>query len=330
MPQKRTLERTVYPFKVGEGALDRCALRLAGSDAFDPHVVSFDLDPSGEPDALHPELFLSLSPAHVEEKAGLPARSMRLWVVEEHSMARITRVAATWQLHEVPQSHRIDFAPEAYGSQSFSLRLAIALAEQRDRAAANGTAWRRGSLLCEKAFVIRRPTSTSLLPVRNTSFAAQGWEPSAIWYVQWHDLQAPHEASCEEALEVHLNKDLPALQALWSSSARRNPSRRPTANMVQRTIGAAILAEVSVAILGKLFDLRSGGTGEVDIADESIAGALLANLTDALNTTRDHLIELAGQKPGDLTRRIQALVDCGKVFGVDALHDIDAVGEGLR
>lgn len=255
MKARRQLVRMVRPFAVANRALAACALRLEANEDFSPTVTTFDLDPISpdESRGLHPELRLELDPEATAREARIDADSIQLALSEEQPMAKINRLITRWPLGEIPRTYSFEIPADAYGQEAMEIRLSLVLSGRRSRKPADVTAWRPGSVLDERSWIIKRPTTRTLLPVENTSFESRGWDRNALWFIEFQDLASPQETRPEEYLQIHLNKDLPALQRLWAPSARRDPARRVVAGITQLTIAGSILSEMSVSVLGSVY-----------------------------------------------------------------------------
>jgi hypothetical protein len=310
---------------MSDGALERCALRVDAAADFLPEKTAFDLEPvhSGEGAPLRIELRLFPDAPLAVSDTGLPMSAMALAVLEEHPSARITRTRGKWSLSEVPSLFSLELAPDAHGPDVIEIRIVIVLRDRRDAAQRSGSAWRAGSILATKSFAIRRPQAKSLLQVRNESFSEMGWDTKALWYVEYIDLSAPHEMEPDEVLRVYLNRDLDALQALWSPSATRHQGRGAVARMVRPMIAGEILASVATVVLGVAQRLKADGGPAFEIAENSLVRLLIDGLRRGVELEEARMLQTAADKPGELARKIQHLVGAGRAYGADALGALD-------
>lgn len=318
----RTESREVWPYAHSPNAFDGMALRFDPNGTFEPTQSTFILDPEAglaEQDQLTLEVQLDFDVDALLDEVALTAADVDLTVTVEHPYARSAVVVHRWPIASSPRRCAAVLGPQDYSAGELSLRVA-AILNRRQKRAAVGRAWRAGALLAERTFSIHLPRTASLFNVENTSFKERQWDPNALWYVRFRDLPAAPEARPEEVVEVHLNKDLEALQFLWSPGAtRRGPAIRVGANMVRQLIASEILAEIAVAVLADFRRVRRDDP-EAEPADLSLTKAVINALSE-LSLPTDGLLDLATEDPGELRRRIQHMMGVGRSFGAQPYRD---------
>lgn len=318
----RTEAREVWPYAHSANALDGMALRLDTNAAFEPTQSTFVLDPEtghGEQTRLTLEIQLDFDSDALLAEVALEAADVDLSLTVEHPYARSSVVVQRWPIAEVPRRCPVVIEPEDYSAGELSVRVAAILNRPLKRSE-RPRAWRAGALLAERTFSIHLPRTASLFNVENTSFAERKWDANALWYVRFRDLPAASESHPEEVVEVHLNKDLEALQFLWSPSAtRRGPAIRVGVNMIRQLIASEILAEIAIAVLAEFRRVRRKDPDAVP-ADISLTTAVI-NALGELSLPMDRLLELAADEPGELRRRIQHMMEVGRSFGAQPYRD---------
>jgi hypothetical protein len=209
----------------------------------------------------------------------------------------------------------------------FDIRLLARRAEEADRGRdADGSAWRKGSVLAEKRFRIRRPHSETLFPVKNTSFERRGWESEALWYVEPLNIEECNEQSLKEVVLAHVNKDLDALQFLWNKSTpRRGKVPRIAANMVRKQIVAGLLHTVCRLVVCEANE-KKGEEAQIDPDNGSATDVVLNLLEDVLSEEEQRKnVQLMVEYPEEVERKLQHHVGCGDAFDESVERDLREV-----
>lgn len=317
-----THKREIWPFRRSPDAFEDTAMRTDASADFDPAESVFIIheDEADVPETLEVEIRFDLDDAEIEEAAGLPSSKIDIAVVLEQKSVRVSRVLDRWALEDVPRHWESSFRPADVTTRN-TIRTVAILNSQRDRSSSNA-ATREGSLLAERTFVIRRPISESLFPVKNTSFKERDLDQQALWYVEYHSPEEAHQLRPSDVFSVHLNSDLEALNHLWlKSTPRRGSIPRVMANMVRKMVVAGIIGDVSVALLGRFYRMREDDP-DLSPEEESTVEMILNFLETKVGKPVDDILYMASENEGDLRAAIQHAVDCGKAFGLEPLHRI--------
>lgn len=330
MTEHRTLRRQVWPFARSEGALDAIALRLNATDEFDPAKTSFLME-APEPGEVRPiylDLRLRLDGNAIAQAALVPIEAVSLCLLLEHTPARTVERLAEWPITGVPPRWEHEVPPLAYSGSELRVRLSAVFTAPTGPHQKPSTAARRpGSILCDKAFAIRAPQSKSIFKVENTSFSLKGWEP-AIYFLDITDPIGAMTDPPEDVLEVHLNKDLPSLQYLWTRAATQHgPATRVAANMIRKTVLASVLADMAIPVLAALCQDSKSEEAVLPPEPGSLAERLLQTLCKLLRLSQGALVTLANDRPGELRRRIQGAVGVARAFDQDALSALREVAQ---
>lgn len=328
MTLKRTLTRHTYPYRFSPQALRRCAIRVNESGEFDSTKSTFDLlEDDRDPPELSIEVQVKVDLDLLESETGIGRDRIAVLVVEEQPSFRRNLVHHSWVSCSVPgDPARVRIAPMEYGSRKFRVRVVCVL-DTVSTTPGIHEARRKGSILSERDFLFRVPTSPSLFNVENTSFLARGWDPKAAWYCEFTGLESVGSAPPEDVVTVHLNKDLPALQLLWTPSATRRPNLRTTAHMVRSLVGTQILIDVFQAVVSKYCSVTRARERELEAEDGSMLALVRGTVKKTLQVDLEDLVDLYEDDPGEISRRLQAATGVGSSLGQNALGDLDAGGE---
>lgn len=314
-----THKREVWPFLRALRTFETTALRIDAESDYDSGESVFICHETDAevPEALNLQIRFDVDAHEVAQATNLPTSRIDVVVVLEQKSVRVARVLERWPIEDIPRYWEHTLRPEQT-TERIEIRLAAVLNNQRGSTNSEA-AWREGSLLSDRTFVIRRPVSESLFPVHNTSFAKREWDQQALWYVEYDSPEDAHQLKPSDVFSVHLNSDLDALNHLWlKSTPRRGSIPRVMANMVRKTIVAGIIGDVSIATLGRFQRLREEYP-DVNPEPESTVDLLLKFLKEKVGKPTDDILEMAAADEGKLRAAIQDIVGCGKAFGSEPL-----------
>lgn len=311
----------VWPFDRSDRALDKVAMKLGRDSTFDAGRTTIVLEPAadGAPRDIPLEVLLDPDVQAIEADCGIGRDRVYLSVVVSDVLARVTWEEKRWPLDRVPRIWKLTLRDCSGGPVRVKI-VATLRGSQPRGLSSRSVAFRDGSVLAQKVFSLSIPLSRSLFPVENTSFRDQGWDPNALWFVEWRDLDGAHLVSPEDAVVVHINKDLPALQELWRPAATRSNSlQRTTANMVRELVAAEILTELCCAAFGSFCRARASDA-TLTAEPESLTGRLLEVMQRRTGIVKDAPLLWAKDSPGQISISIQGLMKSGASFDLDALN----------
>jgi hypothetical protein len=291
-PWRRQETRAVRPFRSADDYLTGTALRLYADDPFKPDeaVLAESVDVS----RLALAVRIPKVPSDFEEVVGIASKALRLTVTIEDMLFKNSIV-----LHSVPlleaSNGQVDMEVEhdqvSHLSWAGEMRVhvAVILASARDGEA--GTAWRVGSWVARKTFVIGKPrdiTSFKIDSVEPDFFEKRGLPPGATYLV---DVDQDLNQGCEnvpELIRVYLAKDV------FVALARAEGS----------TAALAILREIYVDVVGTVL-----GTGYRRLRGEAVApGSILdvvtARLSKSTGLSPKRIRELASHPSGAEIRAV--------------------------
>ena len=318
MRTRREIARDSRSFPFFPRALSGCALRLSGDQHFDSGLSAFVVDDRVPTQPLEFEVQLEASLDGLARQAGVPSEALALSVVLEQEDLKDHVVLQSWTGADLPKKWSATVPGEQVGHRRVAVRVMAHL--DREREAAADRAWRNGSLLAEREFVISFQGTASIFKVAWESFRQKGWDPEAIWHVEFHVLDGFHELSPEEAVSVYTNKDLPALTWLLSSSASRHAKMATPSKMTLRLVAAMAVADIAGPVLRDLRDRAE--TAEVDpeaVDPETLAGRVVDAL-GRLGIRPEGAMHLASEQPSELRERLQSLTKVGTVLDRQAME----------
>ncbi len=312
----RTESREIWPFAHARAAFDNCALRLDPNEEFDPRRSTFALDEQGLARDLPYELLLRVDARRLRETTEVAAREVDVALVLENDAAKRHEVLKRSSLEELPSRFE-GMVPQARsGPRRVRFRLVALLNRERPRSRSGRFAWRVGSVLAERRFSVG-PSPDSLFRVHWTAFAEQGWDPRALWYVHARNIDLLcSDADPEEVIQVHLNKDLPALHALWEASATRNQDLSPVAALLRPLMASETLSGLATVVLRQLGHLQ-GERDDFDpeqIERSSLGAIVLTGLKKGTRLSTAELIRLATDEPELLKMKIQGAIAVGRNY----------------
>lgn len=322
----RTESREVWPFAHAAGVFRTCALRVDENDDFDPNRSVFALDEAALERDLRYELRLKVDTSGLTARTLTPAHDIDVALVARNDDAKRHQVLSRANLTALPARFEGTLPRSRWGPRRFRLHLVAFLNREKTSGQGRHTAWRLGSTLADRAFVIG-PAAGNLFRVHWTSFAAQGWPPRALWKLEVRTLEhVTAEVDPNEVVQVHLNQDLPSLVALWEPSASRNQRLGPVAAMERPLIAAGIWAQLGVCVLRRVDRLmRESEEFDLDQLDRrSLAGAVLEGLRKATGLDSAELVRLAKDEPWVLETGVQQAAGVGKAYDQAALERLRA------
>lgn len=314
--RSRTELRETWPFRTYEQAFDNCALRLDTHEQFDPGRSTFtvEVEQVGGPALLHVELKLEVSAKAIGDATRIDVDNIDVAVLVQNDDAKRHEDIQRWPLQSLKHRHEFRISDSRYGPRRIYIVLAAYL--NTEIPVEPGRAWRRGSLLSERRFVIVTPASASLFRVDFTEFSKHGWNPDALWHVDFSQLEAVAELSPEEIVEVHLNAELPVLATLFQAKATRMPKLSSVAAVVRPLVTAEILFDVFAEVL------RAVGRLQEDDSVFSLDALEPGSLAERVVTTireQTHLdpaaaVDAAASNPALLKETIHGLVGVGRAY----------------
>ncbi len=323
----RTESREVWPFAHAAGVFRACALRLDENDEFDPNRSTFALDEAALERDLRYELQLKVDASGLTSKTFTPAHEIDVALVAHNDEAKRHQVLRRVPLTGLPAKLQGTLPRAGWGPRRLRLHLVALLNREKPPGQGQHTAWRLGSTLAERAFVVG-PAAGNLFRVHWTSFSEQGWPPRALWKLEvLKDLEhVILEVDPNEMVQVHLNADLPSLHALWEPSASRNQRLGPVAAMQRPLIAASIWAQLGVCVLRRVDGLmQEDEEFDLDQLDgRSLAGAVLEGLRKATGLDSAELVRLAKDEPWVLETKVQQAAGVGKAYDQAALERLRA------
>ena len=318
-PARRVHRVPNWPHLYSEKAFDTCALRLDSNDRFDSTHSSFVLGPEEEVLCTPLELDFNLPVVSqvLADNVGHTKESIDVLISLWNRGARHAVVLQKWAVGEVPTSFTVSVQAGEFGPGDLDIRLSAVLTKEASEKGMRAV--RLGSTLAERIFHIRRPIAECLFPVHYTSFSSRGWPKKAAWNVDFLQLDACHEES-EGILEVHINKDLPALHKLMEIGSSRKEKLQLTSAITKKVVTAEVLGEVAVRVLAKAWDFRQE---ETEIHTDSFAHRLAKGLGKALKSDEDKLFRQAHESPADLRMAVQNMLRLGDAFNENALRKLE-------
>ncbi len=322
--KSRTESRVVWPFTHSEHFFDRCAIRISSTEEFDSQRNVFAVENLSEyGGSLNLDLSISIDPSELESEVNLRQQDVSVLLIVENEEARLNKVRKIWLLADLPREHSTVILPGDLSPKGIGIVLVAVLSTVRD-ADDSGRAWRPGSILAERRYRIVPPASASLFQVNFTDFESRGWDNRSLWRVDFRALESCDEAPPEDTVEVHLNKNLPLLYALFSATATRNPKLSPSASLVRPLVTAEILHDVCCRTLQHLAKYR--GSNEDDyqspvevVQPGTLADRVLLALEGQAAIPPAEAIRLAAEDPETLKNRIHGMVAVGRAFSQEAL-----------
>lgn len=306
----RTLGRPSWPFNLADDALRDCALSL-WAEPFDATRSQFAVEEAAGfgTRSLDYELKIVVRPSEIASQCGISTTDLALVLHRYNDDAKRHVELERWQLEHVPTNYKGTLLLGTYGPKSVDLGLAVVL--DKPLAPKIGRAWRLGSSVAARRYSIALPTADTLFRVDWTEFSGRGWPPEALWHIVIRHGVEADTATADELVEVHLNSELPALVVLFSASAGRDANLSPAAAMVRSLIGAEVLFDLALGVLGELYRQFEGE--EPELAEESLAKRLIETLGER-GLSRREAQRLAVESPAELKDHVQAIVGVGRNF----------------
>jgi hypothetical protein len=312
----RTESRELWPFAHSDGTFDTSSLRLAPTEDFDPSRNKFALEDEQLDDAIQYEFKLDVDASSLVRTVQLDARDIEVVIVRENDDGKRRVALHRYPLSKLPRNLDGTIRPEDYSRRRLVLRLVAALKTGRQLGGRASVAWRQGSILAQRAFVIG-PAPDTLFKVHWSPFAERGWEKEAISYVELRDPRLlGADVEVDEVLQVHLNSDLPLLVAIWKAGATRDTRYGPFVASFRPLVAAELLHELAVVVTRYVAGLRKV-EADYDLEDldpASFAARVLTGLARALGSSKEELFQEAMEDPERLRVRVQDVVGVGRGF----------------
>ena len=319
MRTRRRESRESWVFKHFPTALRACALRINPNEAFDPVTSTFAIDDMQSPEGQYVEVFLERNVARsVADQAQVSLDDLEFVLLYSNADSR--RLTPLWRSSASGHPRRWSghIASSTLSPRRYELILQLILA--RNCRQHLGRPWRQGSVLADRSWTITSPKASSLFTVDWTCFSErEGWDRDAMWRVEFMGSDGFDSASPEETVRLHVNKDLEALRALFSRSARRSPRLGSVTAVLMPVVLSGVTTEILACVLRWAHPLVSDGELDLsEIQSDSLAGRVFEAAKklglDAVEAGR-----VAVEEPGRLAMLVQGHFKIGQSLGSAAL-----------
>jgi hypothetical protein len=314
---RREIARESRSFPYFHTALKACALRLDGTQPFDSGQSAFVLESDQLGQVVGFEMYLDANLESLARQSSVSPSAVQLSIILQDEDTKQHRILASWGHSDMPSIWQGSIPPSEMGDRQVMVAVVVHLNQSLARSL--DSAWREGSILAQRAFALAFQGYASLFRVSWESFKDRGWEPSALWHVDFRISEAFDESIPEEAVLVYTNRDLPALNYITSTSALRHPKIGLLAKLVLRFIAAMAIADIVVPVLLDIARrIESGELRGDDIDVDSLSGRVLSTLREG-NLSQDEALRLARELPAELRERIQGMLKLGASLDYSAL-----------
>lgn len=267
--------------------------------------------------AQHIEIMVDLNADGVAQQVGLPVDDLGLRLVYSNPASRryVTLWTSPLRGHERSWVGTIPRAYMRSGRTVLTLYLQLAVAQDHRF----GRPWRTGSVLAERSWVISDVQAGSLFEVNWTSFSERTWAPSAVWRLEIDSSERFDRVSPEQAVTLHVNKDLVALRQLLTGAAKRSAKLAPIADLVERLVLAGFVVELLGHVLRWLNEMIERESLDLgDVEPESLVGKVL-DAVKKLGLAPEVALEFAATDSGELTTAVQDHFRVGRKLSEQAL-----------
>lgn len=319
MRTRRRESRESWSYRHSSTALRACALRIDPHDTFDPATSTFSVDELPETEGQYVEVLLELNVNTVAEQAEVNLDDLEFVLLCSNFESR--RVMPLWRSSAVGHPRRWSgHVPcRVLSPRRYELVLQMMLARECRRQPSRP--WRQGSIIAERSWKITSPTASSLFAVDWTSFSErEGWDSNAMWRVEFISSDGFDSTLPEEAVRLHVNKDLEALRVLFTRTAKRSPRLGPVTNVLVPMVLSGVTAEILGRVLRWAHHVESRGELDYsDIQSDSLAGRTF-EAADKLGLNAVDATRIAVEQPGEMAMLIQGHFKLGQSLGAAALE----------
>ena len=319
MKTHRRESRESWDFKHFPAALRACALRIDPNESFDPAISTFNIDGMPGPEGQYVEVSLELNATSVADQARVVLDDLEFVLLCSNAESR--RITSLWRsiASARPSKQTVYIELSKLSPRRYEVVLQLVLARELRRQP--GRAWRKGSVLANRSWTIVSPTAASLFAVDWTSFSeSEGWDRDAVWRVEFTGTDGFDSAQPEEIVRLHVNKDLVALRALFTRTARQSPRLGP----LTRVLVPVVQSGVTVEILGRVLRwahprLLNEELDVIDIQSDSLAGRVF-KAAEMLGLDPVEASRIAVDEPERLSMLVQGHFRIGRSLDGAALE----------